>query len=160
MTAVCGLLLPRFVLSNYGSEVNGVIQSISQLLGYTILFEGGIGGVIRASLYKPIADNDEEAISDIFNNTKRFFYKMSLIFVVVAFVLCFGIKLIISTEFSALYVGTLTLILGLNTYFSYYFGISQEILMKADQKLYIVQFVQSITLVLNLILCLYVKYFS
>ena len=154
VTAVCGLVLPRFILSNYGSEVNGVIQSISQLLGYTILFEGGIGGVIRASLYKPIADNDEEAISDIFNNTKRFFYKMSLIFVVVAFVLCFGIKLIISTEFSALYVGTLTLILGLNTYFSYYFGISQEILMKADQKLYIVQFVQSITLVLNLILCI------
>ena len=89
VTAVCGLVLPRFILSNYGSEVNGVIQSISQLLGYTILFEGGIGGVIRAALYKPIADNDEEAISDIFNNTKRFFRKMSLLFVAVGFVLCF-----------------------------------------------------------------------
>ena len=32
--------------------------------------------------------NDEEGISDIFNNTKRFFNKMSLIFVAIAFVLC------------------------------------------------------------------------
>lgn len=154
VTAICGLVLPRFILSNYGSEVNGVIQSVSQLLGYTVLFECGIGGVIRASLYKPIADNDEEAISDIFNNTKRFFNKMSLLFVAVAILLCFGVKLIVSTEFSALYVGTLTLILGINTYFSYYFGISQQILMKADQKLYIVQLVQSLTLVLNLVLCI------
>ncbi len=154
VTAVCGLVLPRFILSNYGSEVNGVIQSVSQLLGYTVLFECGIGGVIRASLYKPLADNDEKAISDIYNNTKHFFNKMSLLFIAVMCFLCFGIKLIVSTEFSALYVGVLTLILGINTYFSYYFGISQQILMKADQKLYMVQLVQSVTLVLNLVLCI------
>lgn len=154
VTAVCGLVLPRFILSNYGSEVNGVIQSVSQLLGYTVLFECGIGGVIKASLYKPLADNDDKAISDIFNNTKHFFNKMSVIFVAVAVFLCFGAKLVVSTEFSAFYVGTLTLILGINTYFSYYFGISQQILMKADQKLYIVQLVQSVTLVLNLVLCI------
>ena len=39
----------------YGSDVNGLVSSITQFLGYIALVEGGVGGVIRAALYKPLA---------------------------------------------------------------------------------------------------------
>ena len=50
VTAVSGLLLPRFILLYYGSEVNGLLQSVTQFLSYATLLECGIGGLVLASL--------------------------------------------------------------------------------------------------------------
>ena len=71
VAAVVGLILPRFILSAYGSEINGIVQSINQFLGYTVMLECGLGGMIAASFYKPLAYGDNNAISDIFINTKN-----------------------------------------------------------------------------------------
>ena len=80
VSAVVGLVLPRMILVHYGSEANGMMQAINQILSYAVLFEFGIGGVILAAFYKPLADNDNEAISDIFNHTKEYFGKISILF--------------------------------------------------------------------------------
>ena len=44
VSGICGLILPRFVLRQFGSEVNGLVASITQLLSYAVLLEGGMGG--------------------------------------------------------------------------------------------------------------------
>ena len=38
ITAACGLILPRLILSYFGSTYNGIIQSISQFIS-CIVFE-------------------------------------------------------------------------------------------------------------------------
>ena len=152
--AVCGLILPRIVLASFGSEANGLIASVTQLLSYTVLLEGGIGGVMRAALYKPLADNDTEAIADIIHSGKRFFHKVSLIFILFIVVLGAGLKLLIHTELDWLYVFTMVLILGANTYFSYYSAISHRLLLTADQKQYIIQLFQIASTGINLVLCI------
>ena len=149
VTAVSGLLLPRFILLYYGSEVNGLLQSVSQFLSYTTLLECGIGGLVLASLYKPLADNDEVGISTIFNNTKQFFKKISFIFIAFALILAMAIKLIVSTEFDFLYTSTLVIVLALDVYLSYYYGITHVLLLRADHKIFVVQSTQIITILLN-----------
>ena len=153
-TAVCRLVIARIILRSFGSENNGLMQSIDQILGYTTLLEGGIGGVMRAALYKPLADNDTEKISDIFHSGKRFFGKLSLFFVLFVVALGVGLKLVIRTEFDWPYVFAMVLILGTNTYFSYYSAISHRILLTADQKLYIIQLFQILSTGVNLVLCI------
>lgn len=153
-TLVIGLVLPRYILETYGSDVNGIIQSVNQFLSYTVIFECGIGGMALASFYKPLAYGDNEAVSDIFNNTRSFFYRISLIYLVLVATLSLCAHLIIKTGFSPLYIGTLVLILGVSNYFSYYFGLTHQLLIKADQKLYIVQSVQIIALILNAVICI------
>lgn len=149
VTAVSGLLLPRFILLYYGSEVNGLIQSVSQFLSYTTLLECGIGGLVLASLYKPLADKDDAGISAIFNNTKQFFKKISLVFIAFTLILAMAIKLIVSTEFDFLYTATLVIVLALDVYLSYYYGITHVLLLRADHKIFIVQSTQIITILLN-----------
>ena len=56
VTVAYGLIVPRLVLSSFGSEVNGLTSSLSQFLNYIILQEGGLSGVIMAALYKPLAN--------------------------------------------------------------------------------------------------------
>lgn len=56
VTVAYGLIVPRLVLSSFGSEVNGLTSSLSQFLNYINLLEGGLSGVIMAALYKPLAN--------------------------------------------------------------------------------------------------------
>lgn len=156
VSGVCGLILPRFILQNFGSEVNGLVGSVTQLLGYTILLEGGIGGVMKAALYKPLANEDNVGISGIFYQISRTFRKISVFFVGFAVLLSVCMKFLVDTQFDWFYVFTMVLILSAHTFFSYYVGLPHRLLMTADQKLYVIQFTRSVTTVLNLLLCLLV----
>ena len=158
VSGVCGLILPRFILRTFGSEVNGLTASVSQILSYAILLEGGIGGVMKAALYKPLANGDHAGISGIFCQISRTFRKIALIFIGFAVVLSVSMKFPVDTQFDWFYVFTLVLILSSHTLFSYYGSMPHRILMTADQKLYVIQFTQIITTVLNLLLCLLVMH--
>ena len=58
VTIIMGFVLPRLILVYYGSDVNGLVTSITQFLSFVSLCEMGIGPVIKANLYRPLADND------------------------------------------------------------------------------------------------------
>ena len=45
-----GLILPRIIIPAYGSDVNGLISSITQFLTYISLLEAGVGSIFRKSL--------------------------------------------------------------------------------------------------------------
>ena len=53
-TIVCGFIVPRIILKSYGSEVNGLINSIMQFLAIISFLELGVGAVIQSSLYNPL----------------------------------------------------------------------------------------------------------
>ena len=154
VSGVCGLILPRFVLLNFGSEVNGLVASVTQLLSYAVLLEGGIGGVMKAALYKPLANEDDGGISSIFCQISRTFRKIAVVFICFAALLSVCMKFLVDTQYSWFYVFAMVLILSTHTLFSYYISMPHRILMTADQKLYIIQFTQIVTTVLNLLLCL------
>lgn len=156
VSGICGLILPRFVLRQFGSEANGLVASVTQLLSYTVLLEGGIGGVMKAALYKPLANEDEAGISAIFYQSSRIFRKITLIFIGFAVMLSICMKSFVDTQYNWPYVFTMVLILSSHTLFNYYGSVPHQILMTADQKLYVIQFTQIIATVLNLLLCLLV----
>ena len=43
VSGIVGLILPRYILQTFGSDVNGIMQAVSQLLSYTVILECGIG---------------------------------------------------------------------------------------------------------------------
>lgn len=158
VSGVCGLILPRFVLRNFGSEVNGLVASVTQLLSYAVLLEGGIGGVMKAALYKPLANEDDAEVSSIFHQISQTFRKIAVVFICCALILSVCMKFFVDTQRSWFFVFALVLILSSHTLFSYYGSMPHRILMTADQKLYVIQFTQSIATVLNLLLCMLVMH--
>ena len=40
---VLGIIVPRIMISSYGSDVNGVISTTAQVFSYLALLEAGIG---------------------------------------------------------------------------------------------------------------------
>lgn len=75
ITAICGIAVPKLILQYYGSSINGLIVSISQLISYLALVEGGIGAVAIVALYSPLVDQDSNKINNILSATSLLYKK-------------------------------------------------------------------------------------
>lgn len=149
VSLVCAFILPRLILINFGSQYNGIVSSVTQFLSFITLLRGGIGGVTRAALYKPLQEKNIEKISGILKATEQFMRKVTYIFVV--FLLCFAAlyPFLVKEDFGWVYTFSLVLILGITTISQYYFGITYQMLIQADQKQYVYSILQTFATILN-----------
>lgn len=149
--AISGLVVPRYILVAFGSNVNGLVSSITQFLSYIALVEGGIGGVTRAALYKPLAKKDTEQLSVVVNTTQQFFKRISYLFIIYIILLVIFYPITAQETFSWVFTAALITILAINTFSQYFIGLTPQTLLNADQKQYIPSFIQIITTVLNMV---------
>ena len=152
VTIISGFVIPRLIISEFGSNVNGLLSSITQFLSYISLLEGGLSGVVMASLYKPLADNDFKKVSGVVNAALRFFRQIAIIYIVYVFVLAFVYPLIVPTGYSKGYIFGLVVVLAGNLFIQYFFSLTYKLLLNADRKVYYVSLTQILIVVTNLIL--------
>ena len=60
-----GFILSKLIINVFGSNINGLIVSITNFLAYITLLDAGVNVVIKSRLYKPIVDDDKEQIAKI-----------------------------------------------------------------------------------------------
>ena len=155
VTFLRGLILPRIIIPTYGSDINGLVSSISQFLTYISLLEAGVGSIFRTSLYKPLANGDVEGTSGIINEQKRFYRKIGLIFVFYVAALCFIYPLVAKTDAGKPYVVSLILILSVSTFAEYFFSLPYVSLLSADQKVRISYMVSIVYSIVNIVVSLF-----
>ena len=61
ITIIYGFIIPILIIKTYGSEVNGLINSITQFIAYIALLEAGIGPIVKNALYKPIVEKRKKS---------------------------------------------------------------------------------------------------
>ena len=149
---IYGFIIPKVIITSFGSEVNGLVSSITQFLAYITLLESGVGPVIKASLYKPIANKDKKEIANVLRASEKFFRTISYIFIVYLIILAFVYPLIISTEFSYIYTLSLIIIISISTFAEYYFGMTYKLYLQAEQKTYVISIIQIITYILSIVI--------
>ena len=152
-TIICGFILPRLILASFGSEVNGLVNSISQFLAIISFLELGVGAVIQSSLYKPLAKHDTDQISRVIVSGQKFFSKLATILLIYVVILMGIYPLIANQQFGFLYSATLIAAISISYFAQYYFGIVNRLLLTADQKGYVSYIVQTVTLILNTAAC-------
>lgn len=137
VTLVSGLIMPRLILAYFGSSSNGLVSSITQFLGFSTILRAGIGGAIRAALYRPIADGNNDEISSIMSATDRHMKKISAIIAGSILVFSFIYPFFVLEEYNWFYAFSMVLIIGSGTLVENLFGIKCQIILQADQKYYI-----------------------
>lgn len=149
VTAICGFIVPKLVLESFGSEVNGMVSSITHFLGIIALMESGFGSVAKTAFFAPLAANDKKGVSSIYNATESFFRKIALIFLGYCVILSLVFPLFKESSFDYFFIMTLVLVLGIKSFMQYYFGISYNLLFNADQCGYVSGFFQVVAVILN-----------
>lgn len=152
VSLVCGLILPRLILGKFGSSYNGITNSITQFLSCTVLLRAGIGGVTRAALYKPLAENNHYKVSAIINATQNFMKKVAFIFASIMVIFAAIYPKFVSQEFDWFFSFSLVLIIGLSSFVQNYFGITYQILVESDQSSYVYNITCMISTLLNTVI--------
>lgn len=152
-TLICGFILPRLFLQHYGSEVNGLVNSISQFLSVIAFLELGVGAVVQSSLYKPLAEKNNEQISKVMVSANKFFQRLARILLIYVISLMIIYPYIANQNFGFIYTATLIAAISISSFAQYYFGIVNSLLLNADQRGYIQYNAQTVTIILNTIVC-------
>ncbi len=160
VTFICGLILPRYILTYFGSNYNGITSSINQFLGFIAILQIGIAGSTRFSLYKVLAANDINGISGIVNSTEKYMRKVGIVLLIYIGAMALFYPYIANTSLPANEIRILVLILGASSFAQYFFGITYQILLNADQKQYFYNAIITIATLLNLIVAVVLMKFG
>lgn len=151
VTLICGFIVPKLIITKFGSNVNGLVASITQFLAYITLLEAGFGPVVKAALYKPIANKEKKEIENILGAAEKFFRIIAVIFLTYLLILSVIYPLIVNTEFDFVFTMLLVLIISTSTLAEYYFGMTYKLYLQAEQKTYITSIIQIIGYIFNTI---------
>lgn len=150
VTMIVGFIIPRIMLQTYGSEINGLVSSISQFLSYFNLVEAGLSGAAVYALYKPLAEGNHKEISAVVSAAKRFYTLSGFIFVSLTLGLAVIYPIFIKTNAIApLQVGLLVLVLGVSGALEFFTMAKYRVLLSADQKTYVISIAFTIQIILN-----------
>lgn len=134
---VLGLIIPRIFISNYGSDINGLISTISQIFAYMALLEAGIGAATQNALYKPFQENDKEEVSSIASVARSYFRKVTIIYGIGVVVLSLVLPLFLKTDVDALTIFYIVIFEGMSGVVSFYYIQTPTIILNVDGKSYI-----------------------
>ena len=152
-TIICGFILPRLILGHFGTEVNGLVNSITQFLGIIAFLELGVGAVVQSSLYKPLADNDNVTVSKVITSADKFFRHLGYILAIYVIVMLFYYPYLVKQNFSFTFTATLIIAISIRSFAQYFFGIVNRLLLLADQKAYIQYIAQTLAVITNTLGC-------
>ena len=157
---VTGLILPRCFLYFYGSEVNGLITSITQFLSFINICDLGISAVVTSAYYKPLVVNDTYQISKVFVYSQKFFRTVGCILTVYIAFLLIVYPTLINNNFDFWFTFTLIVAMGISQMGQYFIGITYQLLLNSDQKSYIQLIVNGTTLICNTAICILLMIFG
>ena len=152
-TIICGFILPRLILNAFGSEVNGLVNSITQFLGIIAFLELGVGAVVQSALYKPLAEKNQDDVSKIISSANKFFTRLGQILLVYVIVLIFVYPRLAGQSIDFVYTATLIVAISISSFAQYFFGIVNRLLLTADQRGYIQYNAQTLAVVINTVAC-------
>lgn len=118
---IVGLIVPRIVLTSFGSDTNGLINTVSQVFMYMALLEAGISQAATNSLYKPFKDNDQNSVSFVASTAKKQYRKTTIVYGFAVLLMAFVLPFFVKTSNEYWIVFAVVLFEGLTNVISFYF---------------------------------------
>lgn len=132
-----GLIVPRLFITSYGSDVNGLISTITQIFTYLALLEAGIGQAAKNLLYKPFQTKDREGVSLVASIAKTYYRKFTIIYAVAVLALAFLLPELLKTNVDPIEIVLIVILEGMSGVISFYYIETASIIIGVDGKSYV-----------------------
>lgn len=160
IVVICGFVLPRVILSTFGSEVNGLVNSITQFLSIVSFMELGIGAVVSSALYGFLAEKKWNKVSAVVSSAEKFFGNIAKILFIYVLILALLYSRLSNSSFDAIYTSSLIFIISINSFAQYYIGMVDNIILGADQRAFIVYGTQALAHLFNVLVCVLIMQYG
>lgn len=149
--AISGLVIPRFIMVYYGSEMNGLVSSISQFITYAALIEMGIANSSIIALYDPLAKEDWNAVSEVVTSSQKMYLVSAYIYSIIIVAIAALYPLLYTGKLGYQFIFELVLCIGALNAIDYFFLGKYKVLLIADQKYYILNIARILATILTIV---------
>lgn len=144
-----GIVLPRLVLINLGSEANGLLNSVNQIFTYFALLEAGVGTATLQALYAPVGDNDRGRINQILAATSQYYKRTGVLYLLAFLALACIYPFVVKSVLERPVIFVVIVLTGFSGVISYFFQGKYNILLLAEGKNYINSNLSTVTYILT-----------
>ena len=161
---VMGFITPRLMILYYGSEINGLIVSVTEFLTYFKMVEAGLAAAANVALYEPLARRDDAAVSGIVSAARGFYNTAGWLFgfITLAFAVAYPFFVPVTdlTGIRVSHVRVMALIvaMGLSGALEFFTMSRYRVLLTADQRTYVVSLASMTSLLLSTALIVVLPY--
>ncbi|NTV91413.1 MAG: hypothetical protein HGA22_13810, partial [Clostridiales bacterium] len=150
---IINLVLPKIMILEYGSAVNGLVTSIRQFIAYFGLVEAGLTGAAVYALYKPLANRDEAQTNGILSAANRFYNISGFFFSALVLLTAFLYPMFTSGQgISAITIAILVIVIGTSGALEFFAVGKYKVLFTADQKSYVISLINTAAVVINAVI--------
>lgn len=143
------LVVTKLIIREFGSDFNGLNATANQFINMLLIVEGGFTIASNVSLFKPMANEDYEAINRILSATKKIFIRIGLSFFAIGFSFSIFYALIVNTQISPLVSFLIFFMTIISAFVNLFFATKYKILLQSENKEYILNGIQVFTLVIS-----------
>lgn len=146
--SILSLIFTNIILKNYGSDYNGIVATVMQIMTVLLVLEGGITYASNYAMYKPYLENDYDKINIILSKTKKQFTKAGVLIFLVGLVISIIYPFIVKSNLDYFTIFFIIFFVVVSTSFNIYFTTKMNVLFQASQKEYLLT---CINLIVNIV---------
>ncbi len=148
---VLTMIRTKIVLDYYGTNINGVMQLATQLTAYMLLFESGMTAAYQYNLYKPVLQNDNKKIGQLFGGMTKDFSIISVKMVICIISVSILYSYILQNRgVSYFEAASLLGVMGIRIVAPYFFTVPLRTMMIVKERKYITDIIETVKNVIAL----------
>lgn len=144
-----GFVVPKIIINNYGSDTNGLTNTISQIFTYIGLLEAGIGQATQNALYPVLKKDNHEDISKIMSISRRYYRKISVFYAIAVLAVAIVLPFVLKTSVDFMTIFFYVLFEGLTSLVGFYFTGLWSLFLNTSGKTYFTNIVSLLCRVLQ-----------
>lgn len=149
VTTLIHFLTKSIIARLLGAQIIAMNGLFTDVIACMSLAELGIGSAIVYNLYKPLAENDREKVSQLMTFFKQAYNAIALVIITIGVICSFFVQYIVKDiTYPMWFIRTIFLLFVINAASSYLFSYKVS-LLNADQKVYIYSFYSTIFFVVR-----------
>ncbi len=146
-----GFVLPRIIMTRWGSEYNGLINSVKTIMNYLLLLEAGINTSSLQALYKSIGEQDEHQTSVVVRSSEIYYRRVSIVYFLCVVAASFIYPLIVKSTISYWEIFFVIFLQGCSGVINFAFRAAYQQLLNAEGKYYVICLITSLTQILTFV---------
>lgn len=131
---IIGLFAPKLIIEEFGSSVNGLSTTITQILNIILLLEAGATTAAVYTLYEPAAKKDFPLVAEKLYSSTAYFHRLAYLFLIITIAVAGVSAFVIDTEIEWYFVFIAFVALGAKSFIDLYFTSKYRILFTAMQE--------------------------
>ena len=137
LTILLSLFVPRLLLTAYGSDVNGLISTVTQVFSCLLILEYGIGHGTINRLYQDIAAGDERRINHTLSAARTYLHRVMVLYGLLVAALMLIFPSLLETAVPAEEIRQIILLQGLSGMVNFAFANTYNMLLSAEGRGYV-----------------------